>query len=65
MKKSLIQIDKRGFTLLNIDIKGIAKELNITPSYVSMILSGKRKSFKYKTRIQNLIKQAAKELKAA
>ena len=54
---------KKSFIKLN--IKGIAKELNITPSYVSMILSGKRKSLKYKIRIQNLIKQAAEELKAA
>lgn len=55
MKKSLIKLD----------IKGIAQELDITPSYVSMILSGKRKASKYRTRIQSLIKQAAENLKAA
>ena len=63
MKKSFIKLNIKGIIKLN--IKGIAKELNITPSYVSMILSGKRKSHKYKIRIQNLIKQAAEDLKAA
>jgi|GEM_PF-3110572 len=48
--------------LLKIDRTAIANALNITPQYVSMILTNKRKSKKYKTQIEEMIK---KELKAA
>lgn len=48
--------------LLKIDRTAIARALNITPQYVSMILANKRKSKKYKTQIEDMIK---KELKAA
>ncbi|HCY76966.1 MAG TPA: hypothetical protein DHV28_13680 [Ignavibacteriales bacterium] len=43
----------------------ISKRLGISQSYVSLILSGKRHSKKYEPRINNLIKKAAEELRAA
>ena len=51
--------------ILLVNQSAIAKRLKISQSYVSLILAGKRHSRKYQSRIKELVKQAAKELKAA
>ena len=43
----------------------IARQLGIDPSYVSLILRGKRKSKKYEKKIIELVKASSKNLKAA
>lgn len=43
----------------------ISRQLGISPSYVSLILRGKRKSKKYEKKIIELVREATKNLKAA
>ena len=43
----------------------IARELKISVSYANQLINGKKKSRKYQTRIKELVKKAANELKAA
>lgn len=48
--------------IISINQSAIARKLNISSSYVSLILSGKRHSKRYETRIQYLIKKAVDAL---
>ncbi len=43
----------------------IARELKISVSYANQLLNGKKKSRKYQSRIKELVKKAAEDLKAA
>lgn len=55
--------DSKAMRIIN--QSAIARELNISSSYVSKILLGKRRSKKYEIKIRELIKKAADELRAA
>ena len=43
----------------------IARKLGVTPAYVHMLLTGKRKSNKYEKRIKELIKKELSDSRAA
>jgi len=51
--------------ILLVNQSAIARRLKISQGYVSLILAGKRQSRKYESRIKELVKQAAENLKAA